>query len=168
MNHKKDLLTNREILRCVLGGNVIFEGFKQYSDSSPYEFHLRIRGSKAHKMTAHMIALNNLRDEAKAKTIERANFPSEYARTSEPTPSFNSMALIAFEVEHTNEEEPTEEELKRGLLRRVGILMEESKHGRTPITSAVGGDIKDTNESDGEDPIDSILWEDLYDFYGVK
>jgi len=163
----KDMLSNQEILKCVLGGSVIFEGFKQYADARPYEFHIRIRDASAHKMTAHMIALNKHRDAAKAKKTERANFVSEYSRTPEVLPKFNSMALVAFTVEHDDFDDVTEDELKKGLLRRVGILMHESKHGRTPITDAVGGDITDTNPSEGDDPIDSVLWDDLYDFYGV-
>lgn len=80
------VLTNDEILKCVLGGAVLFEGYKQYADSRPYEFHIRIRGANAHKMTAHMIALNEQRVEDDKKreqeAIDKANAPfkSEYQR----------------------------------------------------------------------------------------
>jgi hypothetical protein len=75
------ILTDEEILECVLGGSVAFEGYKQYLDANPYEFHIRISGADAHKMTAHMISLNKKREEdkkPKPKQFEGGLFTSDY------------------------------------------------------------------------------------------
>jgi len=66
------ILKDKEILECVLGGRVGFEGSKHYTDGNRYEFHIVLHGADAHKMTAHMIALNKKRDAAKAQAIEDA------------------------------------------------------------------------------------------------
>ena len=79
------ILTDEEILECVLGGKVGFEG----SIGNRYEFHITIQGADAHRMTAHMIARTKKQKEAKAQAIEDArpkpktfkgnSFMSEYA-----------------------------------------------------------------------------------------
>lgn len=82
------LLKDKEILKCVLGGKVGWEGHRRHGDGRRYEFHIIIHGADAHRMTAHMIALNEKRDAAKAQAIEDAkpkpktyesNFTSKYA-----------------------------------------------------------------------------------------
>jgi hypothetical protein len=57
---------------------------------------------------------------------------------------YNSVALIAFTVEHDDFDEPTEEELKAGFKRRMSLLDSEGPEG---YTQAVGGDISDTCEN---------------------
>jgi len=170
----KDMLTNREILQCVLGGSVAFEGYRQYADARPYEFHIRIRDGNAHKMTAHMLALNKHRDEKKAKkeqipqkSFTGGKFTSRYAKKTpevNPDQTWDSVGNISFTVAHKGEH-PTEKELIEGLLRRVGILMAETQMGTKPMAEAV--EIDDTVEQIGTDTIDPELWEDLLDYYGV-
>jgi len=57
---------------------------------------------------------------------------------------YNSVALIAFTVEHDDEKEPTAEELRAGLARRMKLLDSEGDEG---YVEAVGGDITDTVET---------------------
>ena len=75
------LLTDAEILECVLGGNVAHEGYVQYANGRPYEFHIRVSGADAHRLTAHMISLNKKREEdkkPKPKQFEGGLFRSDY------------------------------------------------------------------------------------------
>jgi len=65
---------------------------------------------------------------------------------------YNSVALIAFTVEHDDFDEPTEEELKAGFERRLRLLLEEPEYPFTfDYMNAVGGDISDTCENEYDD-----------------
>jgi hypothetical protein len=65
----------------------------------------------------------------------------------------NSIALIAFTVFHDDEDLPTEEELRAGLVRRMSLLDSEGPEG---YTEAVGGDITDTVLTDPKDFEDGL------------
>ena len=67
---------------------------------------------------------------------------------------YNSIALIAFTVFHDDDDLPTEEELRAGLVRRMKLLDSEGPEG---YTEAVGGDITDTVPTDPEDFPEGLL-----------
>ena len=57
------------------------------------------------------------------------------------TKKYNSMAVWAFEVDHDDFDDVTEEELRAGFEQRL----KEIKEYDMPLTRSVGGDISDTH-----------------------
>jgi len=93
------ILTNEEILKCVLGGNVAFEGYKRYINVADklYEFHIRISGADAHKLTAHMISLNKKREEDRKPKPKLKTFKSEFRS------NYQRAVILKFPEKKANE-----------------------------------------------------------------
>ena len=64
---------------------------------------------------------------------------------------FNSVATIAFVVDHEDEDEATNEELKAALYRRIKLI-DEYHEGTDGYTQTCGDDLTDTQEGSGWHP----------------
>lgn len=61
---------------------------------------------------------------------------------------FNSVATIAFVVNHENKDEATNEELKAALYRRIKMI-DDNQEGVDGYTQTCGDELTDTREGDG-------------------
>ena len=72
---------------------------------------------------------------------------------------FNSVATIAFTVNHENKDEATNEELKAALYRRIKMI-DENMEGVDGYTQTCGDELTDTQDGDGFD--DTLAYTNYY------